>query len=163
MGSRTRSSCTLAAMRAVVQRVERATVTVDGRVTGEIHRGLLVLLGVEAEDGPEDLKYVTRKIVNLRVFDDAAGRMNLSVREVAGQILLVSQFTLHGDTRRGNRPDFTRAAPAGQARETYERIVQEIRNEGVPVECGVFQATMKVSLVNDGPVTLLVDSKKNYY
>jgi D-aminoacyl-tRNA deacylase len=106
-------------MRAVVQRVEKASVTVEGRVTGEISRGLLVLVGVEADDGPDDLRYLARKIVNLRVFEDEAGRMNLSVRDVAAQILVVSQFTLHGDTRRGNRPDFTRAAPAGQARTMY--------------------------------------------
>jgi D-aminoacyl-tRNA deacylase len=150
-------------MRAVVQRVEKASVTVEGRVTGEISRGLLVLVGVEADDGPDDLRYLARKIVNLRVFEDEAGRMNLSVRDVAAQILVVSQFTLHGDTRRGNRPDFTRAAPAGQARTMYEELIGEIRKESVPVESGVFQALMKVSLVNDGPVTLLIDSKKNYY
>jgi D-tyrosyl-tRNA(Tyr) deacylase len=150
-------------MRAVVQRVEEASVSVDGEVVARIGRGLLVLVGVENNDSDDDLAFLKRKIINLRVFDDGEGRMNLAVGDVGGSLLLVSQFTLHGDTRRGNRPDYTRAAPAERARELYSRLVEEIRSEGVPVESGVFQAMMKVHLVNDGPVTLIVDSKKEFY
>ncbi|HXK62576.1 MAG TPA: D-aminoacyl-tRNA deacylase [Acidobacteriota bacterium] len=148
-------------MRAVLQRVDEASVAVEGRVVAEIGRGLLVLVGVEDCDTAEDVRFIARKIVNLRVFDDEAGRMNVSIKAIGGSILLVSQFTLHGDTRRGNRPDFTRAAPAERARELYEALVEQVRAEGVPVQCGVFQAMMKVHLVNDGPVTLIVDSRKN--
>jgi D-tyrosyl-tRNA(Tyr) deacylase len=150
-------------MRAVIQRVDQASVSVDGQVVAHISRGLMVLLGVENSDTADDLSFMKRKIVNLRVFDDAAGRMNLAVRDVGASILLVSQFTLHGDIRRGNRPDFTRAAPAERARELYARLADEIRAEGIPVECGVFQAMMKVHLINDGPVTLIVDSKKESF
>lgn len=147
-------------MRAVIQRVDEASVSVNRQFVARISRGLLVLVGVENDDTGDDLTFLKRKIVSLRVFDDQDGRMNLAVRDVGGSILLVSQFTLHGDTRRGNRPDFTRAAPAEKARELYNRLVAEVRAEGIPVECGVFQAMMKVSLINDGPVTLIVDSKK---
>jgi len=150
-------------MRAVVQRVDQASVSVDGHVVAWIPRGLLVLVGVENSDTGEDLAFLKRKIVNLRVFDDQDGRMNLAVKDVGGSVLLVSQFTLHGDTRRGNRPDFTRAAPAEQAKALYDQLVSEIRAEGIPVESGVFQAIMKVELINDGPVTLIVDSKKEFY
>ncbi len=149
-------------MRAVIQRVDEASVSVDGQVVARISRGLLVLVGVESNDTGDDLSFLKRKIINLRVFDDQGGRMNLAVREVGGSILLVSQFTLHGDTRRGNRPDYTRAAPAERARDLYHQLVREIRAEGIPVECGVFQAMMKVHLINDGPVTLIVDSKKEF-
>ncbi len=150
-------------MRAVIQRVDEASVSIDGQVIARISRGLLVLVGVENDDTGDDLAFLKRKIVNLRVFDDQHGRMNLAVKDVGGGLLLVSQFTLHGDTRRGNRPDFTRAAPAARARELYEALVDEIRAEGIPVECGIFQAMMKVQLVNDGPVTLIVDSKKQFF
>ncbi|RPJ60977.1 MAG: D-tyrosyl-tRNA(Tyr) deacylase [Acidobacteria bacterium] len=150
-------------MRAVIQRVDGASVSVDGRVVARISRGLMVLVGVENSDTGDDLAFVKRKIVNLRVFDDPDGRMNLALREIGGSILLVSQFTLHGDTRRGNRPDFTRAAPAERARELYNQLVSEIRAEGIPVESGVFQAMMKVHLINDGPVTLIVDSRKEFF
>jgi D-tyrosyl-tRNA(Tyr) deacylase len=150
-------------MRVVIQRVEQASVTVDDKVVGAIGKGLLVLLGVEAGDTDADLAFIKRKIINLRVFDDGQGRMNLSVRDVAGAILVVSQFTLHGDTRRGNRPDFTRAAPADQARAAYERLIRELRAEGARVESGIFQAMMKVTLTNDGPVTVIVDSNKDFY
>ncbi|MFB3905512.1 MAG: D-aminoacyl-tRNA deacylase [Acidobacteriota bacterium] len=150
-------------MRAVIQRVEEASVSVDGQVVARISRGLVVLVGVENSDSEDDLSFLKRKIVNLRVFDDPQGRMNLAVKDVGGSILLVSQFTLHGDTRRGNRPDYTRAAPADRARDLYNRLVDEIRREDVPVESGVFQAMMKVHLVNDGPVTLIVDSKKEFF
>ena len=150
-------------MRAVIQRVDEASVSVDGQVVARIGRGLLVLVGVETNDTADDLTFMKRKIVNLRVFDDQDGRMNLAVRDVGASLLLVSQFTLHGDARRGNRPDFTRAAPAERARELYNQLVNDIRAEGVSVECGVFQAMMKVHLVNDGPVTLIIDSKKEFF
>lgn len=150
-------------MRAVIQRVDEASVSVEAQVVAQIGRGLLVLVGVENDDTGEDLSFLKRKIVNLRVFDDEAGRMNLAVREVGGSILLVSQFTLHGDTRRGNRPDYTRAAPAERARELYSQLVDDIRAEGIPVESGIFQAMMKIQLINDGPVTLIVDSKKEFF
>ena len=150
-------------MRAVIQRVDEASVSVDGQVVARIGRGLLVLVGVETNDTADDLTFMKRKIVNLRVFDDQDGRMNLAVRDVGASLLLVSQFTLHGDARRGNRPDFTRAAPAERARELYNQLVSDIRAEGVSVECGVFQAMMKVHLVNDGPVTLIIDSKKEFF
>jgi len=150
-------------MRAVIQRVDEASVSVDGQVVARISRGLMVLVGVENSDTADDLTFLKKKIVNLRVFDDQDGRMNLAVKDVRGSILLVSQFTLQGDTRRGNRPDYTRAAPAERARELYNQLVSEIRSEDIPVESGVFQAMMKVSLVNDGPVTLIVDSKKEFF
>ncbi|RPI23709.1 MAG: D-tyrosyl-tRNA(Tyr) deacylase [Acidobacteria bacterium] len=146
-------------MRAVVQRVDEASVAVEGKVVAQISRGLLVLVGVENGDSGGDVSFLKRKIINLRVFDDSDGRMNLALRDVGGSLLLVSQFTLHGETRRGNRPDFTRAASAPVARDLYNALVEEIRAEGVPVESGVFQAMMKVRLVNDGPVTLILDSK----
>jgi len=150
-------------MRAVIQRVDQASVAVDGRTVGAIAKGLVVLLGVESGDADSDLQFIKRKILNLRVFDDGEGRMNLSVREVTGAILVVSQFTVHGDARHGNRPDYTRAAPAEQARAAYERLVSELRQEGAQVASGVFQAMMKVTLTNDGPVTIIVDSNKNFY
>ncbi len=149
-------------MRAVIQRVETASVSVQGQVVGRIQNGLLVLLGVEEGDGAPDLAYMRRKIVNLRVFEDDAGRMNRSVVDARGSVLLVSQFTLLGNTRHGNRPDFTRAAPPAEAQRLYEALAGAIREDGVAVECGVFQAMMKVSLVNDGPVTVLLDSRKEY-
>lgn len=147
-------------MRAVIQRVETASVTVDGQVVGQIQSGLLVLLGVEAGDGATDLAYMARKIVNLRVFEDEGGRMNRSLVDARGSVLLVSQFTLLGNTRHGNRPDFTRASPPAEAQRLYEALALAIREDGIPVECGVFQAMMRVSLVNDGPVTVLLDSRK---
>jgi len=150
-------------MRAVIQRVDHASVAVEGRTVGAIAKGLLVLLGVEAGDTDADLEFIKRKILNLRVFDDGQGRMNVSVREVAGAILVVSQFTVHGDTRRGNRPDYSRAAPAERRARPTSASCRELRGEGTPVETGVFQAMMKVSLINDGPVTLIVDSKKDFY
>jgi D-aminoacyl-tRNA deacylase len=145
-------------MRAVVQRVSRARVEVDGKVTGEIGAGLLVLLGVSKTDQESDADFVAEKIVNLRIFSDAAGKMNLSLLDAGGALLAVSQFTLYGDCRKGRRPSFDQAAPAEQARALYERFVEAARRGGVRVETGVFQAHMEVSLANDGPVTLLVES-----
>lgn len=149
-------------MRAVVQRVTSARVTVDGRLTGEIGAGLLVLLGVEQGDGPQDLQYMTAKIRDLRIFPDDAGRMNRSVLDTGGAVLVVSQFTLSGDARNGRRPSFATAAPPQIARALYEDVVRELRAGGLQVETGEFQAMMQVALVNDGPVTILLDSRKTF-
>ena len=147
-------------MRAVVQRVRRAQVTVDGIVTGKINCGLLVLLGVARGDSQADADYLADKIAGLRIFEDAEGKMNLSVMEMDGSVLVVSQFTLYGDVRRGKRPSFDAAAPPEQARQLYEYFVERIRAAGLPCETGRFQEMMEVELVNDGPVTILLDSAK---
>ncbi len=148
-------------MRAVVQRVSRASVTVETRVTGAIERGLLVLLGAGMGDGANDLSYVVDKIVNLRIFPDDAGKMNRSVLDIAGGVLVVSQFTLYGDTRHGRRPAFLDALPPDAARLLYEQALVAIRAAGVAnVAAGEFGAHMDVALVNDGPVTILLDSRK---
>ena len=147
-------------MRAVIQRVNRASVTVDGRVAGEIGAGLLVLLGVGRLDNPESASYLAEKITNLRIFSDEAGKMNLSLLDSGGAVLVVSQFTLYGDTRGGRRPSYIQAAPPEEANRLYEEFVRSMRALGVTVETGVFQAHMQVELVNDGPVTILVDSEK---
>ena len=149
-------------MRAVVQRVASARVTVDDRITGEIGAGLLVLLGVEQGDGPSDLQYITAKIRDLRIFADEAGKMNLSVLDTKGAVLVVSQFTLSGDARNGRRPSFATAAPPQIARALYEDVVRELKTSGLRVETGEFQAMMQVALVNDGPVTILLDSRKTF-
>ena len=147
-------------MRAVLQRVSSAEVTVAGRSVGRIGHGLLVLLGVEKGDGPDDLAYTITKVRELRCFADDDGRMNRSVEDVGGSLLVVSQFTICGDTRKGRRPSFDGAAPPDQARAFYESAVREWRAAGLAVETGEFQATMAVSLVNDGPVTFIVDSRR---
>ncbi len=147
-------------MRAVVQRVSRASVAVDGKVVGAIGRGLLVLLGVRREDTAKDADYLVDKILGLRIFPDEDGKMNLSVRETGGGVLVISQFTLYGDCRRGKRPSFDLAAPPEQAKELYEYFVQAAREAGKPIESGIFQAYMAVELVNDGPVTIILDSGK---
>jgi D-tyrosyl-tRNA(Tyr) deacylase len=149
-------------MRAVVQRVSRAQVTVDGEITGEIGPGLLVLVGVGRDDTETDAVYLAEKIAGLRVFEDQAGKMNLGVREIGGSVLAVSQFTLYGDVRRGKRPSFDAAAAPETARALYEFFVERIRTEGLRCETGRFQATMKVELVNEGPVTILLDSVKTF-
>ena len=149
-------------MRAVVQRVSSARVTVDDRVTGQIDRGLLVLLGVEQTDGPPDVQYIATKIRDLRIFADDAGKMNLSVLDRQGAVLVVSQFTLSGDARNGRRPSFASAAPPQIARALYEDVVRELKASGLRVETGEFQAMMQVALVNDGPVTILLDSRKTF-
>jgi D-tyrosyl-tRNA(Tyr) deacylase len=149
-------------LRAVVQRVSRASVHVGDRLVGAIDRGLLVLAGVARDDGPADVEYMASKILGLRVFPDEAGRMNLSVEDVGGAVLVVSQFTLLGDTRRGRRPAFGDAAAPDAARETYERLVARLRDSRLTVETGEFQAQMDVALVNDGPVTLLLDSRRMF-
>ena len=147
-------------MRAVVQRVTRARVTVGGEMTGEIGRGLLVLLGVARDDADADAAYLLEKIATLRVFDDSEGRMNLSVEDVGGALLVVSQFTLHGDVRRGRRPSWTDAAPPEVAEPVYESFVAAARRRLARVETGSFRSMMQVELVNDGPVTILLDSRK---
>jgi len=149
-------------MRAVVQRVSRARVTVGAETTGEIGSGLLILLGVAREDTEEDADYLVGKIVGLRVFDDEDGRMNLDVRAMKGAALVVSQFTLYGDVRRGKRPSFDAAAPPEQARGLYEYFVEQVRAVGVPCQTGRFQEMMQVELVNEGPVTILMDSAKGF-
>lgn len=146
-------------MRAVLQRVSRASVHVDGSVRGEIGSGLLVLLAIEANDSRNDADYLAGKIVDLRIFEDSARKMNLSVRETGGSILVVSQFTLYGDTSKGRRPSFDRAAPPEQAQTLYDYFLGKLRQTGIAVEQGVFQASMSVSLVNEGPVTLICESK----
>jgi D-aminoacyl-tRNA deacylase len=147
-------------MRAVVQRVTRGEVRVEGRVTGAIGRGLVVLLGVAQEDGEEDARWMADKLAALRIFEDPAGKLNLAVAEAGGGLLVVSQFTLLGDARKGNRPGFTAAAPPGPANDLYERVCALLAARALPVARGVFRATMEVELVNDGPVTILLDSKK---
>lgn len=149
-------------MRAVVQRVSSASVSVDGREVSSIGSGFLVLLGVSADDGPEDAEYIARKVIDLRAFRDDAGKTNRSLRDVNGSVLIVSQFTLYGDCRKGRRPSYTRAAPPEQAERLYEDVAARIGEAGIPVRKGVFGAMMDVSLVNDGPVTLLLDSAKAF-
>jgi D-tyrosyl-tRNA(Tyr) deacylase len=149
-------------MRIVVQRVREAHVEVDGAMVGRIGQGLLVLLGVGRDDGPEDVQYIAGKIRDLRIFEDDAGKMNRSVQEAGGAVLLVSQFTLYGDVRKGRRPSFDAAARPDVGRALYEDVVRELRAMGVPVETGTFQAMMQVHLVNDGPVTIVLDSHRTF-
>jgi D-tyrosyl-tRNA(Tyr) deacylase len=147
-------------MRAVVQRVSRAKVSVEGEVTGEIGPGLLVLLGVGRDDTEASAEYLADKVVGLRIFEDDGGRMNRSVTDVAGAVLAVSQFTLYGDARKGKRPSFDDAAPPEKARGLYDHFVQRVRAAGLRCETGRFQEMMQVELVNEGPVTILLDSSK---
>ncbi|MCF8246542.1 MAG: D-tyrosyl-tRNA(Tyr) deacylase [Saprospiraceae bacterium] len=147
-------------MRAVIQRVSQASVTIDSKVKSEIGLGLLILLGVEDADGPEDIEWLTKKIAQLRIFGDADGLMNLSVQDINGQIIVVSQFTLHASTKKGNRPSFIRAARPEVAIPIYENFVAALRAiSGLEVLTGEFGADMKVGLLNDGPVTIVMDSK----
>ena len=148
-------------MKAVVQRTARAGVSIDGETVGRIDRGLLVLLGIEPDDGEADIEYMVKKCSGLRIFEDENGKMNLSVQDVGGSILLVSRFTLLGDARKGNRPSFTGAAVPEKAIPIYERVISELAKR-LPVQTGVFGADMQVELVNDGPVTILLDSKRTY-
>lgn len=146
-------------MRAVVQRVSRAKVTIEDAIRGEISRGYMVLLGIEENDGEAELDYICEKLIGLRIFEDEAGKMNLAVTDVGGSILLISQFTLYGDARKGRRPGFIRAARPEKAIPLYEAAIARLR-ESVPVETGEFGADMQVELVNDGPVTILLDSER---
>lgn len=149
-------------MRAILQRVSRASVSVEGTVVGSIGAGLLVLVAVAADDTEQEIRYTAEKVLSLRIFDDDAGVMNRSVVEVEGEILAVSQFTLYGDVRRGRRPSWIGAAPPTVAEPLYESFVAELRKSGRRVETGVFQAMMQVELVNDGPVTIMLDSRKQF-
>ncbi len=149
-------------MRAVVQRVSQAAVTVEGRRVGAIERGLLVLAGVAESDGEADADYLAEKIAGLRIFEDENGKMNRDVSEAGGAVLLVSQFTLLGDVRRGRRPSFDAAARPEKALPLYERLAARLREAGLRCETGEFQAMMQVELVNDGPVTILLDSEKRF-
>ena len=145
-------------MKIIVQRVKQAQVSIDGQVYSQIKQGLVLLVGVAPEDQPEDLDYAVRKLVNMRIFSDAEGKMNLSVKDIEGEILSISQFTLFADTKKGNRPAFTAAAKPDMAETFYQDLNRELAKE-VPVETGVFGADMQVELINDGPVTIILDTK----
>ena len=149
-------------MRCVIPRVTAASVTVEGEVIGQIGRGFMVLIGVSAEDTDKDLKYMAEKVPNLRIFEDGQGKMNLSLKDVGGAILAVSQFTLYGDARGSRRPSFIQAARPEQANALYEQLVAAWRAQGLTVETGRFRAEMQVALINDGPVTILMDSTKAF-
>lgn len=146
-------------MRIVLQRVAHASVTVDEKVIGKIQRGFLLLVGVTHDDTMEDMEYLVRKIVQMRIFEDEEGKLNRSIQDIGGEILSVSQFTLYADTKKGNRPSFSKAAPGDVALEMFEQFNGLLRDTGIPVETGQFGADMKVELLNDGPVTILLDSK----
>jgi len=149
-------------MRAVVQKVSSSKVTVDEEVVGKINQGLMVLLGVTHDDTSKDVDYMVDKITNLRIFEDAQGKMNLSLKDVNGEVLAVSQFTLYGDARRGRRPSFSDAARPEVANPLYEEFVQKVKNQGINVGTGKFGAHMMVDLTNDGPVTILLESRKEF-
>ena len=146
-------------MRVVLQRVSHASVTVEEKVIGKIQRGFLLLVGVTHDDAMEDMEYLVRKIIQMRIFEDEEGKLNRSIQDVGGEILSVSQFTLYADTKKGNRPSFSKAAPGDVALEMFEQFNGLLRDTGIPVETGQFGADMKVELLNDGPVTILLDSK----
>lgn len=146
-------------MRIVLQRVAHASVTVDEKVIGKIQRGFLLLVGVTHDDAMEDMEYLVRKIVQMRIFEDEEGKLNRSIQDIGGEILSVSQFTLYAETKKGNRPSFSKAAPGDVALEMFEQFNGLLRDTGIPVETGQFGADMKVELLNDGPVTILLDSK----
>jgi len=147
-------------MRAVIQRVKSAEVYVDGRLSGKIGKGLLVFVGVGKGDGENDLSYLSSKIPDLRIFEDTSGKFNLSLKEVGGEMLIVSQFTLYADCSRGRRPSFVEAEEPSLAKSFYERFISKMREREIPVQTGEFQAKMEVHLINDGPVTLLLDSRR---
>ena len=149
-------------MRAVIQRVNKCIVTVSDEITGKIGAGILVLLGVRSGDSEKDANYLADKIANLRIFADNNDKMNLSVKDIGGEVLVVSQFTLYGDCRKGRRPSYNEAAPPELAKHLYEYFIKSIEMQGLTVATGRFQAMMEVSLLNDGPVTILLDSEKNF-
>jgi len=147
-------------MRAVIQRVTKASVTIDGKINGQIENGLLVLLGIEDADTAEDIGWLSSKIINLRIFNDEKGVMNISIKDVAGNILLISQFTLHASTKKGNRPSYIKASKPEIAIPIYEKMIRQLSLElGKEIQTGIFGANMKVELLNDGPVTIVIDSK----
>ena len=146
-------------MKVVLQRVAHASVTVDEKVIGKIQRGFLLLVGVTHDDAMDDMEYLVRKIVQMRIFEDEEGKLNRSIQDIGGEILSVSQFTLYAETKKGNRPSFSKAAPGDVAIEMFEQFNGLLRKTGIPVETGQFGADMKVELLNDGPVTILLDSK----
>ncbi|MEK7068014.1 MAG: D-aminoacyl-tRNA deacylase [Patescibacteria group bacterium] len=146
-------------MRIVVQRVKQASVKINNKIVSQIGDGLLVLLAVHADDAPKDIDWLVKKVMNLRIFEDEAGKMNKSVRDAGGSILVVSQFTLYGDCTDGNRPSFIQSARPAKAKEYYEKFVDKLHKLKVPVESGKFQEQMEVELINDGPVTIIIDSK----
>lgn len=149
-------------MRAVIQRVSRASVEVAGTIVGTVGTGLLALIGIGSDDGDDDAKAIASKMAGLRVFNDGAGAMNLSLVDVGGSVLAVSQFTLYGDVRKGRRPSFVEAAAPDVARPLFQRVVELLQREGISVQSGVFGATMRIELVNEGPVTILIDSRKTF-
>ena len=149
-------------MRAVVQRVTYSSVEVDGVIVGEINKGFNVLLGISKEDTEEDMKYIKDKIINLRIFSDDNDKMNLSLLDIQGELLLISQFTLYGDARKGRRPNFMNALGGEEAKSFYDKFVEIMKETGLKVETGIFGADMKVDIKNDGPVTILLDSSKNF-
>lgn len=149
-------------MRAVVQRVSRASVFIDNKTTGNISKGLVLLLGICNGDSPSDIAWLAEKSVNLRIFEDLEGKMNLSLLDIQGEMLIISQFTLYGDCRKGRRPGFSAAAPPEIAEPLYIQFIEAVKNKNVNVATGTFQAEMKIELVNDGPVTLLLDSDKQF-
>jgi D-aminoacyl-tRNA deacylase len=149
-------------MRAVIQRVSRASVTIDNTTHGKISQGLLVLLGIRGGDSSTDLRWLAEKVVNLRIFEDQQGKMNRSLADIDGEMLIISQFTLYGDCRKGRRPGFSSAAPPEIAEPLYQQFIEEVKKRQIKVATGVFQASMEVELVNDGPVTLLLDSEKQF-
>jgi D-tyrosyl-tRNA(Tyr) deacylase len=147
-------------MRAIIQRVTKGSVTVDNKVVGRVGKGFVVFLGICHDDTEEDAKYISKKITNMRIFEDEQGKMNLSLSQVNGGVLAISQFTLYGDTKKGNRPSFVGAAPPEHANRLYQHCIELIRESGIPTESGIFQAEMLVEIHNDGPVTIFIDSKK---
>lgn len=149
-------------MRAVVQRVTHASVAIEGNIVGAIDKGLLVLVGIKAEDTLKDMEYIINKISGLRIFEDETGKMNLSVADVGGKLLIVPNFTLYGNVTKGMRPSFVASGSVEEARDKFEIFMDKLKQGNIPVEAGVFQADMKVSLVNDGPVTILLESDKSF-
>lgn len=147
-------------MRAVVQRVKKSHVETDNKIVGEIGKGLMVLLGISEDDNIEDVEYMVEKIINLRIFEDSGNKLNLSLLDVGGEILVVSQFTLYGDCRKGRRPSFVRAARPEKAQELYDLFISKLKEKNIKTESGIFQADMTVHIENDGPVTLIIDSEK---
>lgn len=149
-------------MRAVVQRVKKSSVSVDGKIIGSINQGINVLLGIAKDDTEEDIKYISDKIINLRIFHDKEDKMNLSVKDIEGEILIISQFTLYGDCRKGRRPNFMSAMAGSDAEELYEKFIESVKKSGLKVATGSFGAEMMVKIDNDGPVTLMLDSRRNF-